>query len=239
MSLKASRRRRNKSRIPLEMTDFDPSHLDAEALIELYFELEEEAEREIVLDKLEALDLPMVTEFWRAASHEDDDELVRVRALAVLARRGDTDALDGLRAVIEDPEDPICFEEALHALAAREGAAYFPMLESIWHDDSRSPDERRSAMTVMETVDAQRTLALFDAFIAGLGDAQAFPDDQVEIVLMAYVRLEHVAAVPLLEALLGRLGATSKDMDEEERDELLGMVQEGIDLLRTPAELRP
>ena len=217
------------------MTDEVPNDLDAEALIELYFELEDEDEREVVLDKLETFDLPMVIEFWRAAAHEDDDELVRVRALSVLAKRGDSEALAGLMATIEDPDDIIVFEEALQAVAAIQGAAFFPAVEAIWRDESRDADERRAAMTVMESVDPEKTVQAFDAFVLTLGEAATFPDDQVEVVLLAYLRAEHVAAVPLLESMLERLAASSRDMDEDERDELLGMVREGIDLLRAPA----
>jgi hypothetical protein len=221
------------------MSDEVPNDLDAEALIELYFELEDEDEREVVLDKLAAFDLPMVVEFWRAAAHEDDDELVRIRALLVLAKRGDAEALSGLKATIEDPDDIIVFEEALQAVAAIEGSAFFSTVETIWRDDSRDADERRAAMTVMESVDLEKTLQAFDAFVATLGDAASFPDDQIEVVLLAYLRAEHVAAVPLLETMLDRLDASSRGMDDDERDELLGMVREGIDLLRTPAQLRP
>ncbi|MEZ0313138.1 MAG: HEAT repeat domain-containing protein [Myxococcota bacterium] len=221
------------------MTDEAANDLDAEALIELYFELEDEDEREVVLDKLESFDLPMVTEFWRAAAHEDDDELVRVRALTVLSKRGDGEALAGLKATIDDPDDIIVFEEALQAVAAIEGATFFPAVEAIWRDDSRDADERRAAMTVMESVDAEKTLRAFDAFVATLGDAATFPDDQIEVVLLAYLRGEHVGAVPLLESMLERLTASSRGMDEDERDELLGMVREGIELLRAPTQLRP
>ncbi len=217
------------------MSDDVPSDLDAEALIELYFELEDDDEREVVLDKLEAFDSPMVAEFWRAAAHEDDDELVRVRALSVLAKRGDHEALAGLMATIEDPDDIIVFEEALQAVAAIQGAGFFPAVEAIWRDESRDADERRAAMTVMELVDSERTVSAFDAFVASLGDAATFPDDQMEIVLLAYLRTDHEAALPLLEAMLERLTASSRGMDEDERDELLGMVREGIDLLRSPA----
>ena len=221
------------------VTDQPLDDLDAEALIELYFELDDEDEREVVLAKLEGIELPMVTEFWRAAAHDDDDELVQVRAMAWLAKRGDAEALAGLMATIEDPDDLIVFEEALAAVATVEGAAFFPRLEQMWRDETRDADERRTAMTVMETIDAPRTLTLFDDFVSGLGDAAAFPDDQVEVILLAYLRAEHTAALPLLEAMLTRLEESSRGMDEDERDELLGMVREGIDLLRAPAELRP
>jgi hypothetical protein len=220
------------------MTDHVPDDLDAEALIELYFELEDDDEREVVLEKLEVMDSPMVREFWRAAAHEDDDELVQVRANTYLAKRADADALAALKATIADPDDLVVFEEALHAVATVEGAAFFPTLEALWRDASRDADERRTAMTVMELVDNARALASFDAWIGTLGDVEAFPDDQVELVLLAYLRAEHAAAIPLLEALLARLTESSRDMDDDERDELLGMVREGIELLRTPAELR-
>lgn len=220
------------------MTDQPLDDLDAEALIELYFELDQEDEREVVLEKLETIELPMVAEFWRAAAHEDDDELVQVRALAWLAKRGDAEALAALKLTIEDPDDLIVFEEALAAVATVQGEAFFPELEAMWRDDTRDADERRAAMTVMETIDLPKTLGLFDAFIAGLGDASAFPDDQVEVIFLAYLRAEHTAALPVLEAMLTRLEQSSQGMDEDERDELLGMVREGIDLLRTPAELR-
>lgn len=214
------------------MTETEPTDLDAQALIELYFEIDDEDERELVLAKLETMDLPMVTEFWRAAAVEDDDELVQVRALAVLARRGDKEASDALRAVVEDPDDIVVFEEALRGMSTLEGPAYFTTLERIWRSDTRTTDERRAAMLVMESIDAPRTLQLYHAFIDSLGDAEHFPDDQVEVIILAFVRYEDRDAVSLLEALLARLTTSSQGMDEDERHELLGMVREGIDLVK-------
>lgn len=212
------------------MTDASSVHLDAEALIELYFELEDDDERDIVLGKLEAIDTPLVTEFWRTAAAEDDDELVRARALANLARRGDAEAKDALHALVDGPDDTVVFEEALRSLALLGGQPYYATLEALWRDETRSADERRIAMTVMESVDPARALEAFAAFIDGLGDAATFPDDQVEVVMLAFVRHERDERARL-HGLLKRLTASSVGMDIEERDELLGMIREGIDLL--------
>ena len=213
------------------MTDSEPTDLDARALIELYFESDDDDERDVLLGKLEAMDLPVVTEFFRAAATEDDDELIQVRALAVLARRGDAEATEALRQIAHDPDDMLVFEEALRGMATVFGTPYFETLVDIWRGE-HSPDERRVAMVVMESLDAPRTLQLYHETIATLGDAAKFPDDQVEAMMLAFVRHEDYAALPLLGAMLERLTASSAGMDEDERDELLGMVREGIDLLR-------
>ena len=84
--------------------------------------------------------------------------------------------------------------------------AYFETLAQIWRSD-RSPDERRVAMVLMEQLDAPRTLQLYRDFIATLGDVAQFPDDQVEVMMLAFVRHEDTGAVGSLEGLLERLAA--------------------------------
>lgn len=205
--------------------------IDARALIELYFDLEDDDERDVILDKLTGLDHPLVTEFFEAAADEDDDELVRVRALVALTIRGDAGAIAKLDALIAEPDDLIAFDVALASLARLRGPAFYVTLTSIWQDENRSADERRSAMVAMEHLDAPRALADFLSAIATFGDAAKLPDDQLEVMLLAFVRHEHIAAKEPLKGLLARLQVSSASMDEDERDEMLGMVQEGIDLL--------
>ena len=209
----------------------DQATIDARALIELYFELETDEERDVVIDKLTALDHPLVTEFFRTAAGEDDDELVRVRALVALTIRGDQAATAALDALVAAPDDLLAFDVALASLARLRGPAFYETLTSIWRDENRGADERRSAMIAMEHLDAPRALADFLSAIATMGDAATLPDDQLEIMILAFVRHEHPEARAALTALLSRLRATSAKMDEDERDEMLGMVQEGLDLL--------
>lgn len=209
----------------------DQTAVDARALIELYFEVEGDDERDVVIDKLTALDHPLVTEFFRAASEEDDDELVRVRALVALTIRGDATASQRLDALIAEPDDLLAFDVALASLARLRGPTFYETLRTIWRDDDRGADEKRSAMVAMEQLDAQRALSDFSSAIASFGDAASLPDDQLEVIILAFVRHEHAGARPELEMLLERLRASSATIDPEERDEMLGMVQEGIDLL--------
>ncbi|MBC7794703.1 MAG: hypothetical protein H7Z43_13445 [Clostridia bacterium] len=184
-----------------------------------------------MLDKLTALDDPLVTEFFRAAADEDDDELVRVRALVALTIRGDAEATRALDTLIAGPDDLLAFDVALASLARLRGPSFYGTLTSIWRDEDRGADEKRSAMIAMEQLDAPRALQDFASAIASFGEVDSLPDDQLEMMILAFVRYDHAPGRAALEALRERLRASAASLDADQSDEMLGMVQEGIDLL--------
>ena len=204
---------------------------EATALINVYFELEEPTERDVLFEKIVAFDIPLVTEFLRTMLEHDEDEYVRAAAAAELSRRGDAKGLAALQADLEEPEEPYFFEHAVQVLAEIKGQAFYDTAARLWRDSERDADERREAMIGMEGADPTRAVADFAQFVANITDIASMPDDQIEVAIMTFVRREHVAAIPALTALRDRIAATL--MDPEERAELVAFLQEGIDLLET------
>ncbi len=204
---------------------------DAEAtdLINVYFELEEPEERDAAFDQIVALRTPIVERFLRAVMQEDVDEYVRAAATAALTRRGDVEAVAVLATDLDDPEEPYFFENAVQVLSEVCGPAIYDRLAMLWRDPERDTDQRRESMLGMETADQARALADFVALVEGIDDITTMPDDQVEVAIMAFLRHGHREALPALAGLRERILAQVTDADE--RDELSGMVQEGIDLL--------
>jgi hypothetical protein len=164
---------------------------EAQELIDVYFELEEPSERDVVFDKIVALEMPIATAFLRAMMDEDDDELVRASAAAALATHGIPEAVARLEADLVEPEELFFFENAIAALAAIRGPAFYNAMRSIWLDQARDADERRHAMLATESVDAPRALAELESFVKGQRDMAALPDDQIELPILAFVRHAH------------------------------------------------
>jgi len=119
---------------------------------------------------------------------------------------------------------------ALQTFVELKGPAFYDTAAALWRDAERDPDERREAMLAMEGADPARAMADFTAFISDIRDIGALPDDQIELAMLAFVRHQHVAALPVLAELEKRVAAAP--LDPEERDELEAFVREGIDLLR-------
>jgi HEAT repeat protein len=170
-----------------------------------------------------------VHDFLRAVMEEDEDEYVRAAAAGELARRGDVSAAAALASDLEDPEEPFFFEHAVQVLAEIGGAAFYDRLAQIWRDADRDADQRRAAMLGMETADSGKALTDFAAMIGGIDDIAAMPDDQVEVAIATFVRHDYGEAIASLTALRDRIAAAA--LEAEERRELVGLVQEGIDLL--------
>jgi len=208
-----------------------PADVEAElhALINLYFELEEPAERDALFDQLVSYRSPMVTEFLQVMMQEDEDEFVRAAAAAELARRGVKEGLDALQNDLEDPEKAFFFVHAVQVLSEVLGAPFYDALKILWQDPNGDADQRREAMLGLENLDNERALADFIDFINSTENIDDMPDDQVEVAMMAFVRHEHTAAHGPLEALRDRIRKAVVDADE--RQELVSFVQEGIDLL--------
>ena len=202
---------------------------EAASLIDVYFELEEPAERDALFEQLVAIDVDLVTEFLRVMMLEDEDEYVRAAAAAELARRGVAEAIELLTSDLEDPEEPYFFENAVQVLAEVLGAEFYPTLTTLWQDPNRDADQRREAMLGLETIDPERALADFVTFVGGIQEIATMPDDQVEVAMMAFARHGHAAARPALEELRARVLAA--DIDADEKSELAGFLAEGISLL--------
>jgi hypothetical protein len=160
----------------------------------------------------------------------DEDDYVRAAAAAELARRGLADGLAALEADLTEPEELYFFEHAVQVLAELKGPTFFDTIQAIWRDLERDADERREAMVGMEVSDPARAMTAFVELVDGTTDESHMPDDQIEVAMLAFVRQEHMAAIPALESLRQRIAAT--EMDADERAELVAFVQEGIDLLR-------
>jgi len=205
---------------------------EASELVDVYFTLEEPAERDALFDRLIALSSPIVTEFLRAMMEEDEDEHLRAAATGELARRGVPEAEAALEARLIEAEDAYFFAHALSVLAELRGPRFYDRVLTLWQEPERDADERREAMLTMETLDPARAMADFARFIDAQTDMRALADDQIEVAMLAFVRQGYRAGMPVLEALHARIGKAQ--LDPEERQELLEFVQEGMDLLALP-----
>jgi hypothetical protein len=201
----------------------------AQELIEVYFDLEEPAERDALFDRLVALRSPVVDEFLAAMMDEDEDDYVRAAAAAELARRGSPAAVARLEADLADPEEPFFFDNALQTLVAVRGPAFYDTLRALWHDAERDDAERRQAMLGLEAADLARALGDFVMFVEAQHDVSDLPDDQLEVAIAAFVRHEHRAALPALRGLAERI--SKAEIDPDVRQDLSELVREGIDLL--------
>ncbi len=217
---------------PAPVTPVEAPLVDQElqALFEAYFDLEEAAARDVVFEKIVALKAPAVTEFLRAVLEHDEDEMARAGAAAELAHRHDAAGMAALEEALADRDDTELFTHALQVLADVLGPAFYERAKGFWQDDDCDAELKHEALLAMESTDTTRALADFTTFIAGLHDLNALPDDQLEVMMLAFVRHGYRDAVPVLEALKTRL--TQGIADADERDELTAFVGEGIALLQ-------
>jgi HEAT repeat protein len=203
---------------------------DAAELIDVYFELEQPAERDALFDRLVQIPSPLVTEFLRTMLGEDEDEYVRAAAAAELARRGVAEGYAALEQDLDDPEEPFFFEHAIRVLSEVRGTGFYETLAAIWRDPQRDGDQRREAMLGMEHLDLERALGDFLQLVEASTDIEAMPDDQLEVAIMAFVRHDFEPALPALVGLSERVAAAA--LDPSDAAELRAFIQEGIDLLR-------
>lgn len=208
----------------------DMSEADIADLIEIYFEIEKPEERDVVFDRISAVHAPIVDEFLRVMMQEDEDEYMRSAAAGELARRGDAIAVQLIESDLEEPDDIYFFEHAVEVLGALRGAPFYDTLQAIWHDSERDADQRRAAMVGMEAVDAPRALADMRRFIDAMVDVETLADDQLEVAMAAFARHAYTEATTPLRALHDRILASP--LDDEEKQELAGLVAEGLALLR-------
>lgn len=202
---------------------------EAESLIELFFELDDPEERDVVIEKLAAFDDTMVTEFFRAVADEDDDPYLRAAAWAELARRGVPEGIAALEKHLADPDEPYFFEHAVQSLAVARGPAFYDTLLAISRDPERDGTLQRIATEWLEEVDSDRALIDFERFVDELDDFESVNDDLLEVILLAFVRHDRLGAKARVEALRQRVLASS--VADDERDELVGMCDETLALL--------
>lgn len=208
----------------------DPA-AQASELIDLYFDLEEPLECDVVFERLIALASPIVDDFLLAMVANDEDEFMRFAAAAELCRRGHAEATDYIEAELHQSTDDYFFEQAVRTLTEVRGAAFFPTLMGIWQDPGRDAAARREAMVNLEFCDTPRAMVELVAFVDSLTDPTALPDDQLEIAMAAFTRHGHTVAIGPLTALRQRILEAVFD-DPAEQKELAALVQEGIDLLQ-------
>lgn len=199
-------------------------------LIEVYFTLEEPAERDVAFDTLAAVKTEATSEFFVAMMAHDEDEYMRRAAAAELARRGHPEALKSLQEDLASSSDPLAFEHALETLAEIQALKFIPVVATMWKDNSRNSLQRRAAMSVFEALDAPKALGAFIAFVEGISDIKNFPDDILEQAMAAFGRHDYQAAMPVLKQLQARMASASWE-DEEEKREAIAFVGEGLALL--------
>jgi len=206
---------------------------ETEALIDLYFDLEEPDERDALLEQLIANPLPVVTEFFKVMLHEDEDDYMRALAAAALARRHVPEGIEALEADLEDPDEPFFFENAVKALCEVRGVNFYETLHAMWIDADCDGDRRREVMLGMESLDLDRALRDFVGLVEATTDIDTMLDDQIEVAMMAFVRHDYKEALPALRSLHQRVLAAP--IDPEERQELGEFIAEGVTLLDSTA----
>jgi HEAT repeat protein len=213
----------------IEPVPASPSDEDVAVMIETYFELESPIERDALFDQLAAISHPQLDAFLRTMMTTDEDEYLRSAAAAELAKRGDAAAIAVIEADLEDPQEPHFFEQAIEVLSQVRGRAFYTTLTQIWQDPDRDADQRRIAMVAMESLDAEQALTDFVNAIDATTDISTMADDLIEGAMLAFVRHAYRPAEHSLSNLRDRIAAAP--LDEEERAELIGFIQEGLDLL--------
>lgn len=208
---------------------------NVDELIALYFACEDADERDIVFERLLAVEPEQTLAFFQAMMREDEDEFMRVAAANVLIGRGEREAVDVLLAQLQAGGDVTLFEQALTGLALVPGVALYPVLVAIWQDPTRDAAERRAAMLGLEMVDPEQASRDMVRFIENLGDLRRFADDQLEVAMAMLARQPLQAGLEALERLAARIAALpgSDEEAQEDRAELLGFVREGLALVRS------
>lgn len=202
---------------------------EARDLIEVYFAVETPEERDAVFDQLVALPVPLVSEFLQGMMQADEDVFLRVSAAAALAERGHADAQAFLEKQLNEPEELYLFEHAVEALVRIRGESFYERVLSLWRDSTRPIGERKAAMIALETIAPTRAIFDFTKFVSELKDINTLQEDLLENAMLAFVRHNCDAAQIELDALCGRVEAST--LPEDEKDELVQFIKEGIALL--------
>lgn len=195
---------------------------DAEALIAIYFEMEEPEERDTVFDQLTAHVGPMVDSFFAEMASHDDDAYVRAAATAELFRRGHEQHLPALESDLIDPQELFFFGTALHSLADVRGSELYPDLVQMLADPNRDPEHQQDIMLAMETVAPDQAVRHFAALLSGWQQVEQIDDMFVEHASLAFARQSHAAGHQVLLKVLKVVEQSNLEaIDKEELVELL------------------
>lgn len=219
----------NNNAEPTELITTDPEEL-AKNLINVYFDTEKPEERDLIINQLLTINRPIVKEFLRSMMSEDEDEFMRSTAAVALAQDGDAEAITKLEKDLTAPEESVFFANAIDGLMASKGAALYDTLKKIWRDSTYDTQIQRQAMFGMEKVDAPRALTDFVAFINEQQNLENLADDQLEVAILIFYRHEHTSGLKALQTLSQRIEQVDY-IEDYIREDLLGLLQEGIELL--------
>jgi len=213
---------------PAPEEEVDPAAL-AEPLIDLYFELEDPNERDALLERLAGIKAPVVDEFFTAVLEDDEDDYTRAEAAAFLAKRGDPRGVEILEADLAEAAEPFLVENAIKTLTAIRGEGFYDPLVALWQDPQTPSDVREQAMWALESIAPERALADFQRRIESMTTVADVDDDELEAIILAFVRHEHAPAAAALQTLAQRLAQAPGD--PEIIEDLIGTVEEGRRLL--------
>lgn len=208
---------------PDEATDLDGR--DPSLLLDLFFELDDPLEHEALLERICAIDAPVVTEFLRTVLANDEDEVLSWLAAAELARRGDPGGLAALAETLAsgDLEE---YAAALHTLVEIHGPPYYEQLQQWFCAGELDGDQLKEVMAAMEALAPQRALQDFTDAIDAVHDIAGLPEERVEAAMLAFARHAHRAGREALERLLERV--RNAPIEEADRDELAEFVGRGL-----------
>lgn len=210
--------------------------LDADALIDLYFECDDADERDVVFERIATLEQEKTNAFFEAMLQNDEDEYMRVAAAEVLAMRGNAAAKQALNAFLEDKQDIDLLEQALDALMRIDADGTKIQCEQIFYDRNCDVATRRLALLVLESADPQLALACAQKWIAELSQPEPRYGDLFEFAIGVVVRTPSQDGLALLEACMQRMSLNvvdTPDMDQDDRDAWLALLYEGIAMLRS------
>jgi hypothetical protein len=206
---------------------------DVRALIDVFFDAEHISERIAAIEALCGCSLPIAVEFLRSVTEQDNDAPVRLAAASALAQQGDVSGTAFLAAQLVDPEDESAVEVAMRGLVAGAPAAdAFKYLLNIWRSGEHDPEVRRWAMLGMEGVDASVTVHTFCDQLTHhvtMRDFDALDVEDLESMILAFVRHPTPTALPVLRALADDLSQLEESTAHEQ--DLSRVLQEGLELL--------
>ena len=215
---------------PKHMDASEADDLDALTTIELFFEVDDPIERDLLVEQLSANPSGHAREFFRSAMIQDPDPYIQSQAAEALLRRGDPEATRFFYDVLADPEDLPLLNHAIQLLSHVQGESFFDVLVSLWQDEERSLEEHREALHGLEALAPERALELFGEYVRSVPNAHQLADDELALMLVIFVRHEYSQIIPDLQALLERITATP-DIAPEDIELIVEEIESAIELL--------
>ena len=201
---------------------------DAEALIAIYFDLEEPEERDTVFDQLTAHTGPMIDNFFAEMAAHDDDDYVRASATAELFKRGHEKYLPALESDLMDPQELFFFATAINTLADVRGTDFYPDLVQMLTDPNRDPEHQQDIMLAMEAVAAEQSVKHFAALLSGWKDIDQIDDMFVEYASLAFARQSYAPGHDILQKLV--IVVEGSNAHASETEDLLELLSEALSL---------